>query len=411
MDIFIVSTFQDQPKLFLNQGNDNNGNWLGFIDDSAGRLPIITIDLIQFCAAAVGDITGNGAEDIFMVNYDSSGLALDVLFINDGNGNFTEETDARMGNLRNSSFGTATEFLDVDNDGDLDICKNLGLGPVEPFGSQGLKILFNNGDGTFTNFQNAPGQAPYMFNGGDLNNDGLIDYYAVDDFQDYVNFTISMEPDQNVTLNQQFINSDRTDVWGGNVKMVDLDGDGDLDVTIASVDTDEPPCNTSVDNGQAGGVRVFTLFENAGVHSGNIVDPYNSVDQPWNISNYDQDFIDLNNDGFMDLILGDCEGYRIFIQDDPTLALSENAVIDTAISITPNPSNGIVNVAVNDLQNSNISTAVYDVTGKLLTTIESNTALSNVIRMDLRNYTTSGIYFLKFTTETNGSVTKRIVVQ
>jgi len=25
-----------------------------------------------------------------MVNYDSSGLALDVLFINDGNGNFTE---------------------------------------------------------------------------------------------------------------------------------------------------------------------------------------------------------------------------------------------------------------------------------------------------------------------------------
>jgi len=156
---------------------------------------------------------------------------------------------------------------------------------------------------------------------------------------------------------------------------------------------------------------VFTLFENAGVHSGNIVDPYNSVDQPWNISNYDQDFIDLNNDGFMDLILGDCEGYRIFIQDDPTLALSENAVIDTAISITPNPSNGIVNVAVNDLQNSNISTAVYDVTGKLLTTIESNTALSNVIRMDLRNYTTSGIYFLKFTTETNGSVTKRIVVQ
>jgi len=60
----------------------------------------------------------------------------------------------------------------------------------------------------------------------------LLHYYAVDDFQDYVNFTISMEPDQNVTLNQQFINSDRTDVWGGNVKMVDLDGDGDLDVNL-----------------------------------------------------------------------------------------------------------------------------------------------------------------------------------
>jgi len=411
MDIFIVSTFQDQPKLFLNQGNDDNGDWLGFLDESTNRLPIITVDLIQFCAAAVGDITGNGAADIFMVNYDASGLALDVLFINDGNGNFTEETNARMGNLRNSSFGTATEFHDVDNDGDLDIIKNLGLGPVEPFGSQGLKILFNNGDGTFTNFQNAPGQAPYMFNGGDLNNDGLLDYYAVDDFQDYVNFTTAMVPDQNITLNQQFINSDRTDVWGGNVKMVDLDGDGDLDVTIASVDTDEPPCNTSVDNGQAGGVRVFTLFENAGVHSGNIVDPYNSVDQPWNISNYDQDFMDLNNDGFMDLILGDCEGYRIFIQKDPTLAVTENTVLDSAITIRPNPSNGIVNISIQGLSNLNTTVDLYDITGKRLTTMPINTSLSNIARMDLRNYTQAGIYFLKFTTETNGSVTKRVVIQ
>ena len=411
MDIFIANTFQDQPRLFMNLGNDSNGNWLGFADDSTNRLPVITLDLIQFCAAAIGDVTGNGAMDIFMVNYDQSGLALDVLFINDGNGNFTDETETRMGNLRNSSFGTASELHDVDNDEDLDIIKNLGLGGVSPFGIQGTKILFNNGDGTFTNFQNMPGAAPYMFNGGDLDNDGLIDYYHVDDGQDYVNFATAIQVDQNVTFNQDFINSDRTDVWGGNVKMVDLDGDGDLDVTIASVDTDEPPCDTSTDNGQAGGVRVFTLFENEDVHSGNIIDPYNNIDQPWNISNYDQDFIDINNDGALDLILGDCEGYRIFMQETDVLA-AEDVIFSNNIQVYPNPSNGIVNVIMSEINSADVSIEVYSVTGKLMTTFSRDTASNNIQQfdLDLRAYVKSGIYFLEFATD-NGVATKKILVE
>ncbi len=368
MDIFIVSTFQDQPKLFMNLGNDITGDWLGFADDSANRLPIITLDLIQFCAATVGDLTGNGAQDIFMVNYDQSGLALDVLFINDGNGNFTEEAQDRMGDLRNSSFGTASEIWDVDGDGDLDLMKNLGLGAVAPFATQGTKIMFNNGDGTFTNFQGMPGGAPYMFNGGDLNNDGLLDFYHVDDGQDYVNFTTTTNPDQNVDFNQTFINSDRTDVWGGNVKMIDLDGDGDLDVTIASVDTDEPPCETSIDIGQAGGVRTFVLFENEGLHSGNIIDPYAGISNLWNISNYDQDFIDINNDGALDLIIGGCDGYRIFMQGTNVLSVNED-IFNGTLSISPNPSDGLVTITFGETDGASMTIDVHTITGKRITSI------------------------------------------
>ena len=41
-----------------------------------------------------------------------------------------------------------------------------------------------------------------MFTAGDLNNDGMLDFYEVDDGQDYVNYITGMQPDVNVTINQ-----------------------------------------------------------------------------------------------------------------------------------------------------------------------------------------------------------------
>ncbi|WP_299767826.1 T9SS type A sorting domain-containing protein [uncultured Dokdonia sp.] len=414
MDIFIVNTFQDQPKLYMNRGNDTDGNWLGLEDQTDTRLPSLTIDVIQFCAAIAGDLTGDEYPEIYMVNYSQTGPVLDVLYINDGNGNFTEEAQSRMGNLRTSSFGTATEFHDVDNDGDLDIIKCLGAGggPVVPFNDQGLFTMFNNGDGTFTNFQRFPGPAPYMFTASDLDDDGDLDFYTVDDFQDYVNYTGAIQIDQNVIYTQQMLTSDRTDVWGGNVKMVDLDGDGDQDVTIASVDTDEPPCDTSEDNGQNGGIRTFTLFENEGVFGGAIIDPYENQDNIWNIGNYDQDFIDINNDGLLDIILGACEGYMFLIQEE-TLAVDDvSTSISETISIFPNPSNGIMNIRMNDVQSEEILIDVYTVTGRLLTSISRDATLSNtqVFDVDITEQASSGIYFMKFTTD-QGTTTKKIIIE
>lgn len=411
MDLFIVNTFQDQPKIFMNLGEDEGGVWLGF-EEQADRLPVLTIEFIQFCAANSGDLTGNGAPDIYMVNYSQTQMVFDVLFINDGNGNFTEEATSRMGNLRNSSFGTATELHDVDNDGDLDLIKCLGAGGggVPPFNDQGLFTLFNNGDGTFTNFQEFPGPAPYMFTAADLDNDNDLDFYVVDDFDDYVNYTTAMNPDSDVTYDRQVVNSDRTDVWGGNVKMVDIDGDGDQDVTVASVDTDEPPCDTSENNGQPGGVRIFALFENEGTFGGEMVDPYDGITQPWNISNYDQDFIDINNDGLMDLILGVCDGYKVFMQKK---VLSIDDILSDAITVSvyPNPSKGLLNIDISSLKGSKVTTVLYSATGrKVQSGAYNNLSSSSQIEMNIRAQTSTGIYFLKIATE-HGVITKKIVIE
>ena len=224
-----------------------------------------------------------------------------------------------------------------------------------------------------------------------------------------MNEITAVTPDQSLTITQEMINSDRTDVWGGNVKLVDLDNDGDLDVTIASVDTDVPPCDTSVSGG-IGGIRTFVLFENQGSFSGNIVDPYAGITNNWDVSNYDQEFIDIDNDGNMDLILGGCEGYHIFMNNaEPILAI-EDTTASNSFNVSPNPSGGVFTIQAGNLTSAEAQIEVYTVTGKLIFSEEVATEGQQLsANLDLSD-SASGMYFVKLTTEV-GITTKRIIIE
>ena len=129
----------------------------------------------------------DGQQDLF-VNYrvnSGGGTAKDFLLINDGTGHFTDEGEARVGELLHSAFGTAGQIHDMDGDGDLDIVKNTTLYNVAPWNSRGVLVLFNDGEGHFSNWQNlVPNASPYMFEVADFNGDGLLDLYVVDDGSD-----------------------------------------------------------------------------------------------------------------------------------------------------------------------------------------------------------------------------------
>ena len=138
-DVVIVNTFNQQPMLYMNQGEDAEGNWLGLEDDSQARLPQLVSDEPLICAVWAGDLTGNGAQDLYFVNYrvnSGGGTAKDFLLINDGTGHFTDQGESRAGNLLNSAFGTAGQIHDMDGDGDLDIVKNTTLYDVFPWNSR-----------------------------------------------------------------------------------------------------------------------------------------------------------------------------------------------------------------------------------------------------------------------------------
>ena len=320
-DVIIANTFDQEPLYYRNQGNDGNGNWLGLIDETATRFPATLDDVPLICAVKGGDINGDGFPDLYFVNYKQNaagGIAQDFLFINDGNGNFTDQGAARLGNLRNSAFGTEVEIKDIDNDGDNDIIKVSTLYNVEPWNNRGVIVLYNEGDGNFTNWQNISipvSPSPYMIEVEDFNADGKLDVFVIDDGADYLLTAGTITANSNITYTSQLINSPNVTGFGGNVHAIDFDLDGDLDIAVADVDVDIPPCNSN---------RRFALLRNT---NGVFDDPYGTTTQDWATNTYDFGILDINNDGLSDFVLGKCEGYSVFLSDNCALA-SANSDFD-----------------------------------------------------------------------------------
>ena len=313
-DVVVVNTFDQQPMLYMNKGEDNDGTWLGLEDDSAARLPTLVSDQPLICAVWSGDLTGNGAQDLYFVNYrvnSGGGTAKDFLLINDGNGYFTDQGASRAGDLLNSAFGTAGQIHDMDGDGDLDIIKNTTLYDVFPWNSRGVIVLFNDGTGNFPAWQNlVPNASPYMFEVVDFNGDGLLDVYVVDDGADKLLMATSHQADVSLGFTTTDLGFSSSNGFGGNVHAADLDLDGDMDVVVSDVDVDIPPCNSS---------RRMAMYENV---NGTFQDPYSTNDYDWVTNSYDVALLDINNDGLIDIFSGKCQGYEVIMSNNCALASS-----------------------------------------------------------------------------------------
>ena len=134
-------------------------------------------------SAAVGDVNGDGLPDIYVTSYNHYGKVVpnswfqatngtpNLLFINQGDGTFKEE--ATKWGVDDSRWSYAAEFADVNADGRLD------LYVVNDFGEKALFI--NKGD-HFTDEARERGVLD-PGNGmgvsfGDFNNDGLLDLHV-----------------------------------------------------------------------------------------------------------------------------------------------------------------------------------------------------------------------------------------
>ncbi|MFK7806308.1 MAG: FG-GAP repeat domain-containing protein, partial [Saprospiraceae bacterium] len=313
-DVVIANTFDQLPIYYSNLGNDANGNWLGLEDQSTTRFPATLDDVPLICAVKGGDLNGDGFPDLYFVNYKqnaNNGIAKDFLFINDGNGNFTNQSEVRLGDLRNSAFGTEVEIRDIDNDGDQDVIKVSTLYNVAPWNTRGVFVLYNNGTGNFLNWQNITEgvtTSPYMIEVEDFNADGLLDVFVIDDGTDFLLTANNISANNNIVYTNVNVNSPNVIGFGGNVHAVDLDLDGDLDIGVADVDVDIPPCNSN---------RRFALIEN---NNGTLDDPYGTTPQDWAVNTYDFCFFDVNNDGLSDVLLGKCEGYQLLLSNNCDLA-------------------------------------------------------------------------------------------
>ena len=152
------------PRILINDGTGN------FADETATRIPVLA--LRSFCVCA-GDVDDDGDLDVVVTDGGTFGGTASQarLLKNDGAGNFTDVTGAQMpADLYNCQDVT---LLDMDGDFDLDIALS-GKGGA---GKQG-RLYLNDGAGNFSinSVMNAIGTgATYEVDYGDLDADSDFD--------------------------------------------------------------------------------------------------------------------------------------------------------------------------------------------------------------------------------------------
>ncbi len=285
------------PRVYVNLGHDGDGDWLGFRYE-ADRVPEFP-QAPNFTAVATGDVTGDGFADLYFV--DSVSTLEDRLLINAGEtnpGHFSDESAARMPpwNLA-SGYGTSADIADLN--GDL-------LNDVIKLEEGSVKALYNAGDGYFYPLDVVTAGAHYYVDAGELNGDGMVDLVIVNDYVDRFLLNQGNDPLGAATF-ATFTFPPATNGFGSNSHLADLDNDGWDDVIVADVDVDAPGCARVTD----------IMLHNADPL--NVAFAVTSTDIPDSmlLGVFDVAILDINGDGWKDLVLGRCTGTSIWIRTPP----------------------------------------------------------------------------------------------
>ncbi len=164
IDLYVgIGLLANTPsRLFLNNGN-------GTFTDVTHLANVENYERSSE-GAGFGDYDNDGDIDLYVVNW---GGQENVLYRNNGDGTFTD-VSADAG-VNASSDGLSGTFADYDNDGDLDLC-------VANYGVPNL-LYRNNGDGTFTDVAEEASVADsgrsFFHQFADYDNDGDMDLYVI----------------------------------------------------------------------------------------------------------------------------------------------------------------------------------------------------------------------------------------
>ncbi|MFC2006009.1 FG-GAP-like repeat-containing protein [Chloroflexota bacterium] len=210
---------------------------------------------------ALGDLDGDGDLDAFVTNYNDPSNQANRVWLNDGNGNFS---DSGQSIGASSSYG-GIGLGDLDGDGDLDAFVANNNDPS--------KIWLNDGDGTFIDSGqtlNTAGSLSVEL--GDIDSDGDLDV-LIGNSNGNPKFWLN-------DGNGNFSDSGQSLGYGTSfaVGFSDIDSDGDLDAVVISYH------------------EVSKIYFNDG--NGNYSDSGQSLDNP---QGHDVGFGDLDGDGDNDM--------------------------------------------------------------------------------------------------------------
>ena len=187
-----VNNANDGRRLNLLFQNDGSGNFTD-VAPAAGLQP-----MRQSWAAGFGDLDNDGDQDVVLINHGTSSQ----IFSNDGDGTFTDITaTSGISTQLSPGLGRGIQVImaDFDNDGFLDFILTTRDG--------NHYLFYNDGDMTFTASSPFLSGSTDMHSGavGDLNNDGFMDVLA--SFGTNYNSPVSTRPDR------LFLNNGNSNHW------------------------------------------------------------------------------------------------------------------------------------------------------------------------------------------------------
>lgn len=379
LDMFISVLYASQTinnfVLYKNNGTPNvplfqktTENYMSSVDVGSNSSP------------AFGDITGDGLPDLIMGATDQ----VVSFYKNTGTANvpqFTLQIDTLP--LQYESFNYSPTLADLDNDGDKDlIVGSYYLGKAKYYRNMGTATNFNfvfqadlNTIGVDSLGQS---NTPTLV---DLDNDGDYDLYAGDNngrIQYYEN--TGTAANFNFVLRTKFYSG--IDVGDESVpRFFDIDGDNDLDLFIGRRD------------------GKISYYKNTGTISSPVftlqTDNYKGINVGRNASPF---FIDIDSDTDLDLFVGNFKGGLYFFDNQDVIGIQNiSGNIPNGYSLSqnyPNPFNPSTNITFDIPKSSFVELKVYDITGKLISTLvnENLSPGSYNFNWNAANLS-SGVYF------------------
>lgn len=216
-------------------------------NDGSGNFSLVTgpFEGIHLGDLAIGDIDGDGDLDMIIIGKNSSGNSTTKVYLNNGSGVYTIKPGTGLPDI---GAGCA-ELADLDGDGDLDLYIDGSTAPAFPFAPY-TGLFVNDGSGNFTqNTSNTFLSRMQSTKLVDLDNDGYIDIVSsgfsngVGPGTDFYKNTGGMNFNAAVSIS----------TYGGEIGLIDVNNDNAMDMIIGGTDntTSNKAVDIFLNNGSA----------------------------------------------------------------------------------------------------------------------------------------------------------------
>ena len=240
-----------------------------------------------YLGVSIADVDNDGYDDIYLCSLSGK----NKLYLNTGNGDFREVSKQKNRACDSSERTNSSIWGDVDNDGDLDLFL------TDEYSTN--RLFLNNGNGYFYDATESCGlKSTYggmSASFGDIDNDGKLDLCVVNWGINNLLYKNITDKNGNVkfkNISYQINKNNLPASKSNSVNFADIDNDGDLDLFI----TNRRSTNR--------------IFENDGF--GNFNDKTKKMLGLDSLLSYGSCFADFDNDGFVDLFVGNIGGNKIY---------------------------------------------------------------------------------------------------